>query len=96
MLYQTPAGFHQPLLQAGQRPPVDPHRQRQPPPQIPEIVGNHTPQTVLDSCTSPCDTAADRTVDFIDDYAVDEIEGNNESFIFIKFAWPWACHWAGV
>jgi hypothetical protein len=31
MLYQTPAGFHQPLLQAGQRPPVNPHRQRQPP-----------------------------------------------------------------
>ena len=38
MLYQTSAGFHQPLLQAGQRPGVDPHRQRQPPPEIPEVV----------------------------------------------------------
>jgi hypothetical protein len=34
--------------------------------------------------------------DFIDDYAVDEIQGSNESFIFIKFVLPWACHWAGV
>src|SRR5713226_759840 len=35
---QTSASFHQALLHAGQRPLTDPRRQRQPPPQIPEVV----------------------------------------------------------
>ena len=38
---QTTPGFHQPLLQAGQRPLVDPCRQRQTPPQIAQVVGNY-------------------------------------------------------
>ncbi len=38
VLDQPSAGFHQPLLQAGQRPGGDPRRQRQPPPQVPEVV----------------------------------------------------------
>src|SRR6266478_9706337 len=33
------------------------------------IIRADDAQTVLDSCTSTCDTAADRTGDFIDDYA---------------------------
>ena len=37
VFYQPPTGFHQPLLKAGQRPTVDPRRQRQPPPQVAEI-----------------------------------------------------------
>src|ERR1019366_4732415 len=41
MLYQTPAGFHQPLLQAGQRPTADPRRQHHPPPQVAQVVGDH-------------------------------------------------------
>jgi hypothetical protein len=40
VLDQPSAGFHQALLQAGQRPAVDPRRQHQPPPQIPEVVGD--------------------------------------------------------
>jgi hypothetical protein len=40
VLYRPAAGLHQPLLQAGQRPTLDPPGQRQPPPQIPQVVGN--------------------------------------------------------
>src|ERR1019366_1130276 len=40
VLDQTSAGFHQALLQAGQRPGGDPRRQHQPPPQISEVVGD--------------------------------------------------------
>src|ERR1035437_5850012 len=40
VLDQTSAGFHQALLQAGQRPSSDLRRQRQSPPQIPEVVGD--------------------------------------------------------
>src|ERR1035437_1699859 len=36
---QPPAGLPQPLLQAGQRPVLDLLGQRQPPPQIPQVVG---------------------------------------------------------
>jgi hypothetical protein len=38
---QTAPGFHQPLLQAGERPVGDRCRQRQSPPQIAQIVGNY-------------------------------------------------------
>ena len=41
MFNQTASGFHQPLLQAGQRPPVDACRQHQPPPQVAEILSDH-------------------------------------------------------
>jgi len=40
MLYQSAAGFHGPLLQAGQRPVADPRRQHQSPPQIAKVVGD--------------------------------------------------------
>jgi hypothetical protein len=40
MLDQPPAGFHQPLLQAGKRPLPDPRGQRQPAPQVPEVISN--------------------------------------------------------
>jgi hypothetical protein len=40
MLYQSPAGLHQPLLQAGQRPRFDSLRQHQPPPQIRDLTEN--------------------------------------------------------
>jgi len=39
MLHQSPSGLHQPLLQTGQRPVLDSSGQRQPPPQIAQIVG---------------------------------------------------------
>ena len=39
---QTARGFHQPLPQAGQRSAGDPCRQRQPPPQIAQVVGDNT------------------------------------------------------
>src|SRR5216683_6833744 len=42
VLDQPSAGFHQSLLQAGKRPGGDPHRQHQPPAQIPEVVGDQT------------------------------------------------------
>ncbi len=35
------AGFHQTLLQTGQRPSSDSLGQRQPPPQVSEVIGNH-------------------------------------------------------
>ena len=38
---QLPARFHETLLQAGLRPAVDPFREHEPPPQIPEVVGEH-------------------------------------------------------
>jgi hypothetical protein len=41
VLNQTAPGFHQPLLQAGERPVGDRCRQRQPPPQIAQVVGNY-------------------------------------------------------
>ena len=41
-LDQTSAYFHQPLLQAGERPVVDSRRQCQPPPQVAQDVGDHT------------------------------------------------------
>ena len=41
MLYQMAPGFHQSLLQAGQRPVGDPCRQRQLPPRITEVLGDH-------------------------------------------------------
>ena len=39
VLDQTPAGLDQSLLQARQRPRVDPLRQHQPAPQVPEVIG---------------------------------------------------------
>jgi len=39
---QTASGLHQPLLQAGQRPVADRRGQRQPAPQIPEVIGDDT------------------------------------------------------
>src|SRR5215469_15540207 len=48
MLHQPAAGLHQPLLQTGQRPVTDRHRQRQSPPEVAEVVGNQTqPQPYL-------------------------------------------------
>jgi len=45
---ESSAGFHQPLLQAGQRPGGDPSRQRQPPPQVPQVIGDDAqPQSHL-------------------------------------------------
>ena len=41
MFHQAPAGLDEALLQAGQRPAVDPCRQHEPPPQVAEIVGEH-------------------------------------------------------
>jgi len=38
MFDQPPSGLDQPLLQAGQRPVLNPSRQTQPPPQIPQVV----------------------------------------------------------
>jgi hypothetical protein len=40
MLYEPSAGLDQPLLQAGQRPGGDPHQQRQPPPEVLEVLRN--------------------------------------------------------
>src|ERR1039458_4586010 len=42
MFHQPSSGLHQPLLQAGQRPVLDPLGQRQPPPQIAQVVSQHT------------------------------------------------------
>jgi len=42
MLDEPSPGLHQPLLQAGQRPLPDRRGQRQPPPQIPEVIGDQT------------------------------------------------------
>jgi serine/threonine protein kinase len=39
MFHQPSSGLDQPLLQAGQRPVLNPSRQTQPPPQIPQVVG---------------------------------------------------------
>src|ERR1039458_3978405 len=39
MFYQPASGLHQPLLQAGQGPVLNPSRQTQPPPKIPQVVG---------------------------------------------------------
>jgi hypothetical protein len=41
MLYQPPAGVHQSLLQARQGPLLDSLRQRQPPPQVAQVVCAH-------------------------------------------------------
>ena len=41
MLHQPPPGLHQSLLQARQRPILNPLRQCQPPPQIPQVVSQH-------------------------------------------------------
>ena len=41
-LNQMAAALDQPLLQAGQRPAVDPCWQRQPPPQVAQVVGDQT------------------------------------------------------
>src|SRR5229473_4697958 len=41
VLDQASACFHQPLLQARERPVVDSLRQHQPPPQVPQVVGQH-------------------------------------------------------
>ena len=41
MLHEAPVGLNEALLHAGERPVVDPLRQHQPPPQIPEIAGQH-------------------------------------------------------
>jgi hypothetical protein len=38
MFHQATARLHQPLLQAGQRPTVNPSGQHQPPPQVPQVV----------------------------------------------------------
>src|ERR1035437_1108017 len=42
MFDQPSSGLHQPLLQAGQRPVLDSLGQRQPPPQISQVVSQHT------------------------------------------------------
>src|ERR1039457_5250957 len=42
MFHQPSSGLHQPLLQAGQRPVLDPLGQPQPPPQIAQVVSQHT------------------------------------------------------
>src|SRR5580658_6954931 len=42
MLDDPSTGLHQPLLQAGKRPLPDPRGQRQPAPQIPEVIGDDT------------------------------------------------------
>lgn len=42
VLHKTPAALDQPLLETGERPGLDARRQHQPPPQIPEVVGEHT------------------------------------------------------
>ena len=41
VFHQPAAGLHQALLQAAQRPVVNPPRQHQPPPEIPQVVGNY-------------------------------------------------------
>jgi len=40
MFDQSAAGLDQPLLQAGERPGGDPRRQRQPAPQVPQVIGD--------------------------------------------------------
>ncbi len=48
MFHQPPARLHEPLLQARQRPVLDPLRQHEPPPQISQVVGEHAqPQPYL-------------------------------------------------
>ena len=42
VLDQTATRFHQPLLQAGERPVVDSLRQHQMPPEVAQVVGDHT------------------------------------------------------
>ena len=47
MFYQPSAGLHQPLLQARQRPLLDPLRQHQSPPEVAQIISNEgQPQPV--------------------------------------------------
>ena len=41
MLDQPTAGLHQPVLQARQRPTLDPVRQSEPSPQVAQVVGQH-------------------------------------------------------
>ena len=41
VLDQPTAGLHQPVLQARQRPTLDPVRQSEPPPQVAQVVGQH-------------------------------------------------------
>src|SRR5262245_22194467 len=40
-LHQSPTRLNQPLLQAGQRPVIDLLRHHQPPPQVPQVVGQY-------------------------------------------------------
>src|ERR1022692_4864330 len=48
VLDQASACFHQPLLQARERPVLDSLRQHQPPPQVPQVVGQHAqPESYL-------------------------------------------------
>src|SRR6516165_8140010 len=48
MLYQPPTGLDQTLLQSGQRPVADRLGQRQPPPEVSQIVSQHAqPQPYL-------------------------------------------------
>jgi putative transposase len=48
VFHQPTARLHQPLLQAGQGPIVDPPWSHQPLPQVPQVIGNHTqPQAYL-------------------------------------------------
>ena len=48
VLDQSSTSLHQPLLQAGERPTLDPQGQRQPPSEVPQVVGEHTrPQPYL-------------------------------------------------
>src|SRR6202035_4576491 len=59
MLDDPSAGLHQPLLQAGQRPLPDPRGQRQPSPQIPEVISNQAqPQPHLVSAKAMTRTAS--------------------------------------
>ena len=41
VLHQPPTRFDKALLEADQRPRVDPLREHQPPPEIPEVIGEH-------------------------------------------------------
>ena len=41
VFHQAPARLDEALLETGQRPGVDPLRQYQPPPEVPQVVGQH-------------------------------------------------------
>ena len=61
MLDQPPARFHQPLLQARQRPALDPPRQSQSPPQVAQVVGEHAEQFFFEPSKRKVGSADTRT-----------------------------------